>query len=74
MGDGETATLLAAWSEHHGAPLDYSHPTFAGWAEALVVMRDRQTESERRDVTDRAATLDAAEIVALARRQVDRLR
>jgi hypothetical protein len=37
-------------------------------------MRDRQTESERRDVTDRAATLDAAEIVALARRQVDRLR
>jgi predicted ATPase/class 3 adenylate cyclase len=73
MGDGETATLLAAWSEHHGAPLDYSHPTFAGWAEGLVMMRDRQTESERRDVTDRAAALDAAEIVVLARRRVDEL-
>ncbi len=73
LGDGETATLLATWSERHGAPLDYSHPTFAGWAEDLVAMRDVQTESERRAVTDRAAALDTAEIVALARRRVDQL-
>jgi hypothetical protein len=73
MGDGETATLLAAWSENQ-TPLDYSHPTFAGWAQGLVALRDGQTESERRDVTDRAAALDTAEIIALARRRVDQLR
>jgi hypothetical protein len=74
MGDGETATLLSAWNERHGTLVDYSHPTFAGWANDLVALRDGQSESERRDIAQRAAALDAAEIVALVCRQVDQRR
>jgi tetratricopeptide (TPR) repeat protein len=74
LGDGETAILLAAWSESRSASVDASHPTFAGQAGELVALRDGQTESERLDSTERAAAFDTAEIVALARRQVDQLR
>ncbi len=71
MGRDECALLLDAWADRHDVPAAWGTP----WEDttALDRLRDAQSRKQRDENAARAATLDGAAVLAVARTCIDAL-
>jgi predicted ATPase/class 3 adenylate cyclase len=72
LGKGDTALLMTSWSNLNSESFDTSHPFVVGLDRDYNLVEKVQSDSEKDRCLEKAAGLDAAQLIAIIRADLER--